>query len=246
MAGWSALRQIGRLALDALLPPQCLNCGEMVDQPGTLCPACWERVDFIAPPLCACCGTPFELDPGPAALCGLCTVKPPPFARARAVFVYDEPGKGLVLRFKHADRTDMAPTFSRWMARAGAELLAEAELVVPVPLHWSRLLRRRYNQAALLANALADLSDTAAAAPRLLIRHRRTASQGTMGRDERRRNVRGAFAVRDPAAAAGRRVLLVDDVLTTGATVGECARMLLQAGAAAVDVLTLARVVRPG
>lgn len=244
MGAWSTVRWAGRLALDALLPPQCLCCGDLVGEPGALCPACWERIDFIAPPLCARCGAPFELDAGTAALCGGCVRQPPIFERARAVFVYDDPGKGLVLRFKHADRTDMAPSFARWMARAGAELLADADLITPVPLHWTRLLRRRFNQAALLANQLARLSGRPAA-PRLLIRRRRTKPQGTMGRDERGRNVRGAFAVRDPWAVAGRRVLLIDDVLTTGATLSECTRALLKAGACAVDVLTLARVVRP-
>ncbi len=244
MGAWNALRRAGRLALDALLPPQCLCCGELVGEPGVLCPGCWDSIDFITPPLCACCGVPFELDPGPDALCGGCVREPPRFARARAVFVYADPGKGLILRFKHADRTDMAPAFARWMARAGAELVADADLIAPVPLHWTRLLRRRFNQAALLANALAQLSGRTAA-PRLLIRRRRTPSQGNLGRDARGRNVRGAFAVRDPAPVAGRRILLIDDVLTTGATLGECSRVLLKAGAAAVDVLTVARVVRP-
>ncbi len=238
------LRWAGRLVLDALLPPQCLACGGLVAEPGALCGPCWERVDFIAAPYCACCGLPFELDAGPDALCGGCTREPPEFARARAAFRYDDHGKQLILRFKHADRLDMAPTLARWLLRAGAGLVAEADLIAPVPLHWLRLFRRRYNQAALLANALAELTGRPCF-PDLLVRGRRTPSQGAMGRRQRRKNVRGAFAVRDPAMVAGRRVLLIDDVLTTGATVAECARVLDRAGAAAVDVLTLARVVRP-
>lgn len=238
------LRRAGRLTLDALLPPRCLGCGGMVADPGALCPSCWERIDFLAPPLCACCGAPFDLDPGPDVRCGGCLREPPRFRRARAVLRYDEHGKPLILRFKHADRLDMAPTLARWMARAGAELLADAELLAPVPLHWSRLFARRYNQAAVLANELARLSGRPAA-PRLLERRRRTPSQGSMGRSQRRNNVKGAFAVRDAKTIAGRSILLIDDVLTTGATVGECARVLLAAGAAAVDVLTVARVVRP-
>jgi ComF family protein len=234
----------GRLALDALLPPRCLGCGGMVADPGALCPACWERIDFLAAPLCERCGTPFELDPGAGATCGGCLREPPRFRRARAVLRYDDHGKQLILRFKHADRIDMAPTLARWMARAGAELLADADVIAPVPLHWSRLFARRYNQAALLANGLSALSGVPAA-PRLLERRRRTISQGSMGRAQRLKNVKRAFAVRDPARAAGRAVLLVDDVLTTGATAGECARVLLAAGAAHVDVLTVARVVRP-
>ncbi len=238
------MRRTGRLALDALLPPRCLGCGGLVAEPGALCPTCWERIDFLTPPLCACCGTPFELDPGSGATCGGCMRQPPRFRRARAVFRYDDHGKQLILRFKHADRLDMAPTLARWMARAGAELLADADVIAPVPLHWSRLFARRYNQAALLANGLAALTGVPAA-PRLLARQRRTVSQGSMGRAQRLKNVRRAFSVRDPALVDGRSVLLVDDVLTTGATVGECTRALLAAGATAVDILTVARVVRP-
>jgi ComF family protein len=244
MGVWAALRGAGRVALDALLPPQCLSCGELVAEPGVLCPTCWERIDFIAPPLCARCGVPFEVEAGPDVLCGGCLRAPPRFIRARAVFIYADPGKTLILRFKHGDRTDMAPAFARWMARAGAELLADADLVAPVPLHWTRLLTRRFNQAALLANGIAALAGRTAA-PRLLVRRRRTAPQGQMGRDARGRNIRGAIAVRDPLQVRERRILLVDDVLTTGATLNECTRVLLKAGAAAVDVLTLARVVRP-
>lgn len=239
----TGLRRVGRTVLDALLPPRCLACGGLALEPGALCPPCWERVDFIAAPLCACCGLPFEIDPGPGALCAGCMAEPPRFGRARAVFRYDEHGRRLVLGFKHADRLDMAPTFARWLARAGTALLADADLVAPVPLHWTRLFLRRYNQAALLANGVARVAGLRAA-PDLLTRRRRTPSQGGLGREQRQRNVRGAFAVRDPAAVAGRRVLLVDDVLTTGATASACAMALNRAGAASVDVLTLARVVR--
>lgn len=244
MAWRDGLRRAGRRVLDALLPPQCLACGALVADPGALCSACWEKVDFIAGPVCARCGVPFELDLGDGTRCGGCMRQPPRFERARAVFRYDEHGKGLILRFKHADRLDMAPTFARWLLRAGADLVRDADLVVPVPLHWTRLFWRRYNQAALLTNALARLSGVPTV-PDLLVRRRRTPSQGTLGREQRLRNVRGAFAVRRPEAVRGRRVLLVDDVMTAGATAGECAGVLLAAGAAAVDVLTLARVVRP-
>lgn len=148
----------------------------------------------------------------------------------------------MVLKFKHGDRTGFAPAFAAWMARAGGELLAGADLLVPVPLHWRRLFHRRYNQAALLANALARLSGVACR-PDALKRVRNTVSQGSVSGLHRRTNVKGAFATRTPDWVAGRRILLVDDVLTTAATVDECARVLLGAGATAVDVLTLARVV---
>jgi ComF family protein len=195
---------------------------------------------FLGPPQCACCGRPFEIDPGGGARCGACLEHRPPFERARAVFLYDEASKGLVLGFKHADQTSSAPTFARWMARAGGELLADAELVVPVPLHLLRLFSRRYNQAALLANCLARQSGVPCR-PDALKRLRYTPSQGTLGRRQRRDNVRGAFSPTMPLA--GKRVLLVDDVFTTGATIGECTRALLDGGARAVDILTLARVV---
>jgi ComF family protein len=238
--------QAGRLVLDSLLPPRCLVTNEPVDRPGQLSPAAWQAIDFIAPPLCACCGVPFEVDLGPETLCGACAKQPPAFARARAVMRYDEGARPLILRFKHADRTEAAPAFARWMARAGADLLAECDLIAPVPLHRWRLFRRRYNQAALLALQLGRLAGRPIV-PDLLLRRRNTPSQGRLSRSQRQLNVRGAFAAnpRLRADLAGKRVLLVDDVLTTGATLEACARTLTRAGAARVEVLVLARVVRP-
>ncbi len=246
-ASWAA--GAGRAVLDALLPPRCLACGANVGAPGTLCPACWEGVAFLGPPLCGCCGFPFELAPETAAggtLCAACHADPPPYARARAVMAYDAGSRGLVLGFKHADRTEAAPAFAQWMARAGQELLADAQLIAPVPLHRWRLLARRYNQSALLANQLGRVAQVPVV-PDLLLRRRNTPSQGRQSRAGRSRNVAGAFAVhpRHAARVRGRCVLLVDDVLTTGATVAACTRALKRAGVRQVDVLTLARVVRP-
>lgn len=246
----SLARGAGRRALDALLPARCLACGAIVDEPGALCAPCWGRLAFIAPPLCARCGLAFELPPQTgdstgAVECAACAADPPVYARARAALNYDDQVKSLVLRFKHADATHAGPGFARWMARAGGALLAECDLIAPVPLHRWRLLWRRYNQAALLAHALGRLSGKAVA-PDLLVRKRATPSQGHLNPAQRRANVAGAFALRAAAAAvAGKRVLLVDDVLTTGATAEECAKVLLRSGAAAVDILTLARVNRP-
>jgi ComF family protein len=244
---WAAgIKRAGGRALDIVLPPRCLKCGATVDSVGALCAGCWPAVTFLAPPQCAACGVPFEFDLGPAALCGACAGERPVFERARAAFRYDDGSKDLILRFKHADRTDSSPAFARWMARAGDALLADADLIAPVPLHWLRLFMRRYNQAALLASALAPLAGKPAVND-LLQRRRRTPLQGG-GVLARQRNVAGAFAV-DPRRRArlqDKRVLLVDDVLTTGATVSACASVLLRAGARAVDVLTLARVVRTG
>ncbi|MCC6471216.1 MAG: ComF family protein [Alphaproteobacteria bacterium] len=247
-ASRSSAGRIGRRVLDALLPPRCLGCGVVVEEPGALCPSCWEKAAFIGPPHCARCGLPFELAPPDAAAleCAACVADPPRFDRARAAMRYDEGARGLVLRFKHADATHGAPGYARWMARAGAELLAECELIAPVPLHRWRLLWRRYNQSALLALMLGRIAGRPVV-PDLLVRRRHTPSQGRLDRAHRHANVAGAFVLRPgrAAAIAGRRVLLVDDVMTTGATVAECAKVLRRAGAAAVDVLTLARVVRP-
>ena len=247
MRRWLAatLRRGALGALGAVLPARCLGCGALVEGPRTLCAACWNEIDFLAPPFCACCGIPFEVDPGEDLLCGACLKRRPAFARARAVFRYDERSRRLVLGFKHGDRLHGAPAFGQWMARAGSALLDEADLVAPVPLHWTRLFRRRYNQAALLAHAVGRARGIAVA-PDLLVRKRRTPSQGGLSAVERQRNMRDAFALKPARAASvrGARVLLIDDVLTTGATAGACAQALIEAGAAAVDVLTLARVAR--
>jgi ComF family protein len=180
-------------------------------------------------------------------VCAACIARPPAFSRAQAVFRYDT-ARDLVLRFKHADRTDYAPTFATWMRRAGADLIAATDVIVPVPLHRWRLLKRRYNQAAVLANALARQCDIETL-PNLLTRTRATPSQGAMiSARARRRNVLGAFTVY-PALKPrlkGKRVLLVDDVMTTGATLEACARALKRAGATEIFALTLARVVRAG
>lgn len=231
-----------RMVLNALLPPQCLACTAVVDDAGALCGACFGRMTFVAPPLCATCGAPFD---GPAdghdILCGVCIAAPPAYTRARAVFLYDETSRGLVLKLKHGDRTDAAAHLARWMQRSGVELLSACDVIVPVPLHRWRLLMRTYNQSALLANALGK-STGKAVAVEALRRIKATPSQGGLSRSARTRNVGGAFAVKAPEQVAGKRVLLIDDVFTTGATAEACTRALLAAGAAAVDVLVLARV----
>jgi ComF family protein len=248
----AVLHSAARRAVDTILPPRCLGCGMLVATSGAVCPECWSAIDFIVPPMCAGCGLPFDYAPdiagaGTESLCGECARQPPLFGRARSVMTYSDASRRFVLAFKHADRTDAAPAWGVWLARAGADLLAGGDMVVPVPLHRRRLIARRYNQAALMAQALGR----ATGLPVLvdgLTRTRATPSQGRMNRAQREKNVAGAFAVsaRRKQDIENARIVLVDDVMTTGATLTACIRPLLAAGAANVDVLTLARVTRTG
>lgn len=231
-----------RAVVDAMLPARCLLCGEETATEG-LCPACWRGVRFIGPPVCERCGLPFEFAIEATAVCGACLARPPAWSRSRSALVYDDVGRSMILAFKHADATHSAPVFARWSARAGADLLADADLLVPVPIHRRRLFARRYNQSAVLAIAIERVTGVRAA-PTALARDRATPPQGGLGREERRLNVKGAIRVRRPERVAGKRVIVIDDVLTTGATIAECARVLLSAGATRVDALTIARVVR--
>jgi ComF family protein len=231
--------------LDTLLPPHCLTCDTLVDAPGRFCPACFRQTSFITAPLCLACGVPFAHARHDAIVCDDCAIDPPPWGEARAALAYDAHSRRLVLGFKHGDRTELAGALARMMARAGAALLGRAEVLVPVPLHRGRLLARRFNQSALLARALGRIAGVAVAADALR-RVRATAPLGTLSAGARARMLEGAIAVRRPAAVAGRHVLLVDDVLTSGATARTCTRALLAAGAAGVDVLVAARVRAPG
>lgn len=243
--GWRLARWAVRVVLDGVLPPRCLGCGASVGDDGGLCAVCWREVTFIAPPLCQACGAPFEIMTPGMAICAACHAHPVKFDRARAAFVYDEHSKAILLRFKHGDRLDAAPAFGRLLARAGADLLAHADIITAVPLHRWRLFQRRYNQAAVLAYAAARVAGRrGCVVPDLLVRRRPTPIQGRLSRLGRRRNVAGAFTLRRRWASrlAGKRILIIDDVLTTGATLEECARVLKRAGTAQVDVLTLARV----
>jgi ComF family protein len=239
-----AWRQAARAALDVVFPPTCLACRTAVAEPDALCGACWGAMRFIERPFCDRMGTPFEHEMGEGVLSAAAVDKPPVFQRARAVALFEDgPARRLVHRLKYSDRMELARPMGVWMARAGAEILAEADALAPIPLHYTRLWRRQFNQSAALARVIArqsgkplDLS--------LLARVRRTRSQVGLSRAERAENLHGAFRCPETAEIKGRRIVLIDDVLTSGATANAAARALLRGGAKAVDVLVFARVAK--
>jgi ComF family protein len=245
------LRQVlgraGRATLDLVYPPTCAGCGGSVGEAHGLCGPCWRGVALIERPFCERLGTPFAVDMGAALLSPAAMADPPVFERARAVAHYEGLARDLVHRLKFGDRLDLAALMARLMVRAGAELLAEADLIVPVPLHHVRLWRRRFNQAAVLAREIGRLAGKPVSVD-VLHRARSARPQVGLTRAQRRDNLQGVFAVGAGARPelAERRILLVDDVLTTGATGNAAARVLLRGGAAAVDVLVFARVARLG
>ena len=236
---------LGRLA-DLLLPPVCISCRTRIGSHGLLCGACFAKIDFIAPPICARLGVPLPYDAGEPSLSAVAMASPPVYGRARAAARYSDTMRELIQSFKYRDRHEGLPLFARWLRKAGTELLAGADLIVPVPLYPARLWWRRFNQSAMLAQAVGRLTGIAVDCFALK-RVRRTANQVGLTADQRRRNVRGAFKV-DRARRGritGRNVVVIDDVITTGATAEACARALKRAGAARVDVLALARAVEP-
>lgn len=238
-------REIVGRALEALYPAACPSCHAPVARNGFLCAPCWAATPFIERPFCERSGVPFAQDLGAGLLSPEVIADPPVWRRARAATRYEDgPARRLVHRLKYGDRTELAGPMGRWMARAGAELLADAEVLAPVPLHRGRLFARRFNQAAALAEAVARASGVPCD-PLILERVKATAPQVGLTRAQRADNLQGAF--RTPPerrqAVAGRRVLLIDDVMTSGATANACARALLRAGAEQVDALVFARVV---
>ena len=239
----SAGRGLLRRMLDLALPPICSVCARPVAGDAGLCMPCWSLLTLIELPYCARLGTPLAFDIGPGALSAAAIADPPPFERARSVCVHDEISRALVHGLKYRDRLELAPMLARWMVRAGRDLVSDADLIVPVPLHPRRLWQRRFNQSALLASEIARQAERSLLVDGLR-RTRPTRRQVGLDAGERATNVRGAFIVQpqNRQRIEGRKVLLVDDVYTTGATVRACVRAFTRARALSVDVLTFARV----
>lgn len=244
--GASAWRSLLRSAADFILPPVCVVCRAPAGSHGLVCGPCFAGIDFIVPPVCVRLGVPLPFDTGEPSLSAAAIAAPPVYDRARAVARYSQTMRDLIHSFKYRDRQDGLSLFSRWLVQAGAELLADADLLVPVPLYRSRLWSRRFNQSALLARGLARRTGVPADCF-VLRRTRRTVSQVGLSAAQRKRNVAGAFKIAAGRAHAvrGASIVLVDDVITTGATIEACARVLKRAGAKRVDVLALARTVEP-
>ncbi len=245
--GRLALRTALQRLIGIVYPPTCIACQAAIGEAQALCARCWSGIGFIERPYCERLGTPFPVDLGPGLLSPAAIAAPPVFGRARAACRFEGTARELVHRLKYGDRVDLSLTLGRMMRLAGRELIADADLVVPIPLHRTRLWQRRFNQAAVLARILARNAGVPLALT-ALARVRPTRRQVGLTRAQRADNLQGAFRVPDAMRprVEGRRILLIDDVLTTGATANAAARALLRAGAGAVDVLTFARVVTDG
>lgn len=228
---------------EMLVPSSCIRCTARTAEQGGLCPSCWNQAQFIERPYCEILGQPFSHDQGEGALSAAAIADPPPFERLRSVLVYNDLARGLVSAFKFTDRGDLAPWMAKWMAVAGRDLVADCDLVVPVPLHWRRLQSRRFNQSAELARYLAATTEKEFQ-PQFLTRMKPTRQQIGLSASQRARNVQGVFRVTPDrlSLVEAKRVLLIDDVYTSGATVKSCTRALKRAGAGSVDVLTFAMV----
>lgn len=233
---------MGHLVADILWPPRCALCRTAVDAAHSVCAECFATLHFVTTPQCRCCGLPFSHAPAGDLLCGACAATPPPYDCARAALLYDDASRPLITQLKYGDQPQLALLLARWMRLAGHTALEGAEVIIPVPLHWRRMLARRYNQSLMLARDLATLTQLPVQ-PTWLVRRKATTPQVGLSRAQRRRNVAKAFVVPElyRSTVRGKRLLLVDDVMTSGATLEACTHALREAGAAEIRVLTLAR-----
>lgn len=235
--------------IDFILPPRCIVTGDVVDQQGMVSGQIWGTLNFIGSPYCNCCGFPFDFDMdgvNDGNLCAVCIKHPPIYDYARSALVYDDASRDIILGYKHGDQTYAVPTFLPWLERAGADIFDGVDFIMPVPLHAFRLLRRRFNQAGLMAQYLSKSIRKECLVDGLK-RIRATPTQGYLEKSERKKNVHNAFRINKKykSKLEGKIILLIDDVLTTGATINECTKELQRHGVKEVRVLTLARVVKP-
>lgn len=247
MGFWSSL-------ISVILPPRCALTGEIVDSPGMISAEAWSRLTFIAPPCCDLCGVPFDIDDHREDMgvenksylqCASCLTNPPHYNHARSSIIYDDQSRDLILAFKHGDQTHLTVTFTPWLTTLYNQQSWKADYIIPVPLHWTRLFKRRYNQSAILAQHISHVIKIPVLFTALK-RNRRTKTQGHLSPKDREKNVKNAFYISNKHIIdiQNKHILLIDDVLTTGATVNECARILKEAGAQTVKILTIARAVR--
>ena len=232
-----------RHLLDFLIPPLCPICKKRVLTPHGLCSECFSKIHFIERPYCHKCGRPFEFDIPEETHCANCCQKDPTFEKARSAFVYDSFSNKLILPFKHGDRLELTPLLTNLLYRAGLDIFDEIDAVVAVPLHRYRFMKRKYNQAEVLAKSLSKKIDKPYL-PSVIIRKRATKSQGHMKTAARKKNVAGAFKVKNHVLIKNKNILIIDDVFTTGATLNECTKVLRRNGAQHIFILTLARVVK--
>ena len=240
------IADISGRVLDFVLPPRCIVSGEEVSHQGMVSPPVWSKLDFISDPFCEKCGVPFEFETGTGAhLCGACIQKPPPYHRARSALKYNDASRDIILGFKHGDQMHAVLSFMPWLKAAGQDMLMEADILVPVPLHRWRLIRRRYNQAAVLTQRLGRETGIPVLLD-ALCRTRNTQTQGHLKAGERAKNVRKAFIFREKykKVIQGKNIVLIDDVYTTGSTIKECVKALKKFNPNQIDVLTIARVVK--
>ena len=234
-----------RALLDLILPPLCPLCCTIVPHKNTVCPPCWKELSFISAPFCPQCALPFETSAPEEGLsfqkCGACLQAPPSFSSARAAYVYDSVSRKMILSFKHGEALSLAPFLGQALWHSGKDLVTAADLIVPVPLHWLRLYKRGFNQAAILAQWVGKLSSKPVSLNALKKIHN-TVSQGNLSWEGRSKNVAHCFKVSNSKKIKDKSILLIDDVMTTGATLNACSKILLKEGAKKVTILCVARV----